>query len=208
MRRRVLLSLALSAVLFQGCAGIGRDECQVADWRMVGLEDGAQGAPPDAIGRYRKACAEHGVVPDLNAYMDGRREGLQSYCTAGNGFNVGSQGYEYAGVCPANVEHEFLDAYSSGHKLYELETAAATALDAVTYTRDSIESIKRELAGKEAALISAEVTTQERVQLALDIKDLSHQQGELEHELVQRQRELDARNRQLAKYRSRLAYNP
>src|SRR5262245_18525261 len=164
MHRRVLLSLVFTAALIQGCASIGRDECQVADWRTVGLEDGAQGAPPDAIGRYRRACAEHGITPDLDAYMQGRSEGLQSYCTPGNGFNVGSQGYDYAGVCPPEVEREFLDAYSSGHKLYELEVAANHVQERVSSTIARIDSIKRELAGKEAALISAEITAQERVQ--------------------------------------------
>jgi hypothetical protein len=52
------------------------------------------------------------------------------------------------------------------------------------------------------------MSTQDRVQLALDIKDLSRQQGALEHDLTARQREYDNRNRQLARYRSRLAYNP
>jgi outer membrane murein-binding lipoprotein Lpp len=206
MHRRVLLSLVLSVTLLQGCASISRDECQVADWRTVGMEDGAQGAPPDAISRYRKACAEHGVTPDLDVHA-GSGEGLKSYCTPGNGFNVGSQGYDYA-VCPKNVEKGFLDAYSSGHRLYELESAVNEALDGVTYTSNQIDYIKKDLAGKEAALVSGEMSTQERVQLALDIKDLSRQQGELEHELVDRQRAYDNRNRQLARYRSRLAYNP
>jgi hypothetical protein len=208
MHRRVLLSLAVVATLFQGCASIGPEECQVADWRTVGLEDGAQGLPPDAIGRYRRACAEHGIAPDLDAYMQGRSEGLQSYCAPGNGFNVGATGYGYAGVCPPEVEKEFLDAYSSGHKLYEFETAANEALNRVNNTSNQIESIKKALAGKEAALVSGEMSAQERVQLALDIKDLARQQGELEHELIDRQHELDARNRQLSRYRSRLAYNP
>ena len=192
----------------QGCASIGPDECQVADWRTVGMEDGARGATPDAISRYRVACAEHGVTPDLDAYMQGRSEGLQSYCTPGNAFNVGSQGYDYAGVCPPQAEREFLDAYSSGHKLYELETAAAQALERVNYTSNQIDYIKKELAGKEAALVSGEMAAQERVQLALDIKDLARQQGELEHDLIDRRHELDARNRQLTRYRNRLAYNP
>jgi len=208
MHRRVLLSLVLSVSLIQGCASISRDECQVADWRTVGMEDGAQGAAPDAIGRYRKACAEHGVTPDLDAYMQGRSEGLKSYCTPGNGFNVGSQGYDYAGVCPKNVEKGFLDAYSSGHRLYELESAVNEALDGVTYTSNQIDYMKKDLAAKEAALVSGEMSTQDRVQLALDIKDLSRQQGALEHDLTARQREYDNRNRQLARYRSRLAYNP
>jgi hypothetical protein len=208
MDRRLLLSVTFAVAVLQGCASIGSDECQVADWRTVGLEDGAQGASPDAIGRYRVACAEHGVVPDLDAYMQGRAEGLQSYCTPGNGFNVGAQGATYGGVCPPDAETAFLDAYSSGHRLYELESAANEAQSRVSYAHAELERLKRELAADEAALISGQITTEQRVQLALDIKDMSKRQGEIERDVVGLERELDRRNRQLARYRDRLAYNP
>ena len=208
MHRRVLLSLVFTAGLIQGCASIGRDECEVADWRTVGFEDGAQGAPPDAIARYRRACAEHDIVPDLDAYMQGRSEGLQSYCAPGNGFNVGSQGATYAGVCPPEMEAAFLDAYSSGHRLYELESAAYEAQGRVDYAHAELEQLRRDLAANEATLVSGDVTTEQRIQLALDIKDMAKRQGHLEREIVDLQRDADRRYAQLAKYRSRLAYNP
>jgi len=208
MDRRLLLSVTVAAALLQGCASMGRDECQVADWRTVGFEDGARGASPDAIGRYRSACAEHGIAPDLDAYMQGRSEGLQSYCAPGNGFNVGSQGAAYAGVCPPDMEGAFLDAYSSGHRLYELESAADEAQNRVTNAHAELEQLKQDLAAGEAALVSGQISTEERVQLALDIKDKAKRQGEIERDLVNLERELDRRNRQLAKYRARLAYNP
>jgi hypothetical protein len=208
MRGRVLFSLIFAAALIQGCASIGRDECAVADWRTVGFEDGTQGALPDAISRYRRACAEHGIVPDLNAYMNGRREGLQSYCTPGNGFNVGAQGSFYAGVCPPEMEGDFLDAYSSGHRLYELESAAYEAQSRVDQASAELEALRRNLAASEAALIAADVSTEQRVQLALDIKDMAKRQGHIERELVELQRDADRRYARLARYRNTLAYNP
>ena len=56
--------------------------------------------------------------------------------------------------------------------------------------------------------MSGQVTTEQRVQLALDIKDMAKRQGHLEREIVDLQRDADRRYAQLAKYRSRLAYNP
>ena len=206
--RRVLFSLVFAGALIQGCASIGRDECEVADWRTVGFEDGAQGALPDAIARYRRACAEHDVVPDLNAYMQGRSEGLQSYCTPGNGFNVGAQGAFYAGVCPPEMEADFLEAYSSGHRLYELESAAYEAQSRVDQANAELEALTRNLAASEAALVAADVSAEQRVQLALDIKDMAKRQGQIERELVELQRDADRRYAQLARYRNRLAYNP
>jgi hypothetical protein len=208
MHRRVLLSVVFTAALIQGCASIGRDECEVADWRMVGFEDGAQGALPDAVARYRRACAEHDIVPDLDAYMQGRSEGLKSYCAPGNGFNVGSQGATYAGVCPPEMEPAFLDAYSSGHRLYELESAAYAAQKRLDYAHAELEQLRRDLAASEATLVSGDVPTEQRVQLALDIKDMAKRQGQLERGIVELQRDADKRYAQLARYRSRLAYSP
>ncbi len=63
-----------------GCATMDKDECLVADWRLVGFQDGAQGKSAAAIGTYREDCASYRVVPDLDAYQAGRREGLLQYC--------------------------------------------------------------------------------------------------------------------------------
>ena len=129
-------------------------------------------------------------------------------CAPGNGFNVGSQGATYAGVCPPAMEKEFLDAYSSGHRLYELESAAYEAQSRVDYAHAELDQLRRDLAASEASLVSGQVTTEQRVQLALDIKDMAKRQGEVERSLVDLQRDADRRYAQLARYRSRLAYNP
>jgi hypothetical protein len=205
--RRLSVSV-FTLLLLQGCASIGRDECQVADWYTVGLEDGARGAAPDAIARYRKACAEHGVTPDLNAYMSGRAEGLASFCTPGSGFNVGAQGGAYAGVCPPELESAFLEAYGSGRKLYELEVAANEAEYRLASAQDELAHVRKTIAGKQAALVAGEATTEERLQMALDIRDLARREEELARGLGGLEREVEKRNKQLAKYRSRVAYNP
>lgn len=208
MSLRRLSATVFALVLLQGCASIGREECQVADWYTVGLEDGARGAQPDAIARYRKACAEHGVTPDLNAYMSGRAEGLTAYCTPGSGFNTGAQGGAYAGVCPPELEGAFLEAYSSGRKLYELEVAANEAEYRLASARDELLHVRKAIAGKQAALVAGEATAEERLQMALDIRDLARREEELERGLGALEREAEKRNKQLARYRSRVAYNP
>ena len=48
------------------------------DWRTVGYQDGVNGFAGDRIGRYRNACSEHGVTPDLTQYQAGRDQGLHS----------------------------------------------------------------------------------------------------------------------------------
>ncbi len=63
-----LLFNAFIMLLVTGCATMDKSECEQADWRIIGLEDGAEGRPVSYIGRHRKACAEYGIKPNLALY--------------------------------------------------------------------------------------------------------------------------------------------
>ncbi|MGD2167496.1 MAG: DUF2799 domain-containing protein, partial [Gammaproteobacteria bacterium] len=106
-----------------GCAGLSEEQCLSMDWRTVGFEDGARGRPVQSIGNYRQACGEYGVTADLDEYRAGHADGIEAYCRPTRGFEAGRSGSRYHGVCPADSEAEFLEAYSSGRQLYELESA-------------------------------------------------------------------------------------
>ena len=84
------------------------EECLTADWRAIGYEDGAQGQNPDYFGERRKACAEHGITADFDAYLVGRAEGLALFCRPPNGYRLGVRDYNYSGVCPVELEDAFL----------------------------------------------------------------------------------------------------
>ena len=107
MQPKLLFTLSASILLISGCATMGKDECLTSNWRSIGYEDGARGYPPERIGNHRKACAKHSVSPDLQAYQAGRAEGLQAFCQPHKGFQLGSRGGNYAGVCPAELEPDF-----------------------------------------------------------------------------------------------------
>ena len=67
----------IAAIIFvSGCASLSKEECQTADWRTIGYEDGVQGRPEARIGEHRKACAEHGVALELETYRSGWDEGV------------------------------------------------------------------------------------------------------------------------------------
>ena len=76
MRKAAIAAMCL-ALGIAGCASMSKNECVMVDWRTIGYEDGVAGRAGDQIGRYRKACADHGVAPDLGAYQAGRAEGLR-----------------------------------------------------------------------------------------------------------------------------------
>ena len=94
--------LAILMVL-AGCASLGKEECLNADWRTIGYEDGTRGYSGSRIASHRKACAKHGVTPDLDQYEEGRLLGLREYCTPRNGYRLGTMGKGYNGVCPSDL---------------------------------------------------------------------------------------------------------
>ena len=178
---RGLLLLALAGL--NGCASMSGDECMATDWRTVGYEDGMRGYSGDRIGNYRKACAKHGVTPDLDAYQAGRAEGLMEYCQPSRGFSVGSAGGRYHGVCQVDKEADFLDAYNVGYHLYTLRSNVNQASSSIASKERELKRINDQIDAKEAALISDETTADQRVVLLMDLKNLAERTGELETEI-------------------------
>lgn len=166
-----------------GCASMSSDECMTSDWAAIGYEDGARGYTTDRISSRRKACAKHGVTLDFAAYQSGREQGLIEYCQPGRGFTVGSNGARYNGVCSVDLEADFLEAYNAGYHLYTLRSNVNRANSAINSKQNELERIHDEMREREASLISEETTTEERVLLLVDLKDLSERTGQLEAEI-------------------------
>jgi hypothetical protein len=208
MKSSALGSLIAAVLLLQGCAStMSEDECVYVDWRTVGYEDGARGEPAHRLGQHRKACAEHAVAPNLEAYQAGRREGLKEFCQPGNGFQVGSAGHAYAGSCPTELEEDFLAAYKAGHKLHDLESRLADINRQIAYRERAIDQTETELTAKETTVISDDASVQERAQALFAAKDLVERKEQLEDErnaLIKSRKRVENK---LVKYRNSLAYN-
>ena len=182
------LNLVWIALVFgglAGCATMSSDECLTVDWTTIGYEDGVRGYAADRIGKHRKACAKHGVTPDFAAYQSGRDQGLVEYCQPSRGFNIGSSGGRYNGVCSVDLEADFLDAYKAGYHLYTLKSNVNRANSAIHSKEHELGQIDEEILEKEVALISDATTTEERIALLLDLKALSERTGQLEAEIRQ-----------------------
>lgn len=206
MSLRNLILILTGALALQGCAGgMSKEECLVADWYAIGYEDGSRGAAPDTIGQHRKACAEHGVAPNMQAYEQGRNKGLSLYCQPSRGFNLGARGYGYAGVCPRMLEPEFLAAYNSGRKLYELESTVNYTNRQLEAKKKYLKDIKHIMIDTAAALISDETTPEDRVHLLAESHDLATKHGELEAEIEALEQDRLVQEDELAKYREQLA---
>ena len=159
------------------------EECANSDWHSIGYEDGSRGYTTEKFSSRRKACAKHGVTADFQAYQEGRDEGLVEYCQPARGYNLGVNGGTYRGVCDVALEEEFLDAYRVGSQLYTLRSNVNNANSRIYYKEAELERIEDKIRAKEAELISDDVTTEQRVLLLADLKELSERTGELEAEI-------------------------
>lgn len=195
----------LVLMILSGCATMSGDECVTSDWHAIGFEDGSRGHTSGRLSERRKACAKHGVTPDFDEYQAGRKEGLVEFCQPSRGFNLGTSGGQYHGVCSAHNEGRFLDAYNSGYHLYNLRSNVNSAnyrINANKHEQDETQALIR---AKEAALIAKDTPTEERIILIADLKDLSERSGQLEAEMYQLIEDRAAYAQQLQTYEAVLA---
>ena len=208
MNSRLAGFLSIAVMLgLSGCASMSADECTMSDWRTIGFEDGAQGYTADRLGNHRKACAKHGVAPDFDAYQTGRSEGLRQYCQPSRGFNLGAGGGRYNGVCPGDMEPDFVDAFNTGHQLYNLRSSVNSANYQISAKRSELERSEKRVIEAELLLIARDTTTEERILLLAELKDLSERTGQLEAEIVELTEDRVIYEQQLAAYEETIAGN-
>jgi hypothetical protein len=181
--RSGVILLAIIVAGLSGCATMSGDECMTSDWSAIGYEDGARGYTTDRLANRRKACAKHGVTPDFAAYQSGRDQGLVEYCQPSRGFNVGSNGGRYNGVCSVNLEADFLDAYNTGHHLYSLRSSVNRANSSIKSKEHELDEIEDALLQNGIDIIASETTQEERILLLADMKNMAERTGQLEAEI-------------------------
>jgi Protein of unknown function (DUF2799) len=196
------LLIALSTLLLGACAAkMSKDECRTVDWRTVGYEDGVAGQPGDRIGEHRRACAEYGVTPDLNAYLAGRTAGLREYCQPHNGYRAGANGYTYFDTCPADLAEAFEIAYDEGRALYVRERRVTDTEEQIEARRREIRRLEDRVAESAFDVIDATSTAEERTQAVLDTKQAAERIGRLKSEITELEKERARYQAELDAYR-------
>jgi len=175
-----LILLAIVSAGLSGCVTMSAAECVAGDWAAIGYEDGSLGYSIERHAKYRKACAKHGVTPDFAAYQDGRDRGLIEYCQPRRGFDVGSQGGRYNGVCSVDLEADFLDAYNVGYHLYSLRSNVSHASASITSKEDELDRIADQLLQHGVTILSDETTAEERVIIVAQMRHLAERTGKLQ----------------------------
>ena len=196
------LALACGLLLLAGCASkMSKDECRTVDWRTVGYEDGVAGQPGDRIGEHRRACAEHGVTPNLDAYLAGRTAGLREYCQPHNAYRAGANGYTYFDTCPADLAPAFVKAYDEGRALYVRERKVAETDELIEQKRREIRRLEDRVAESAFDVIDTNATPEQRAQGVLDTKQAAERIGQLKAEITQLEQERARYQAELDAYR-------
>ncbi|MEL6359502.1 MAG: DUF2799 domain-containing protein [Pseudomonadota bacterium] len=118
---------------------MSENECASADWSSIGFQDGVNGVLKERFDERAARCAEFGFGADREGYRLGWADGVNALCNRGSGFAYGEEGKAYRGVCPREMEPEFLTGFVSGKRVYVLRQAVEQAQGAVTSAEASID---------------------------------------------------------------------
>ena len=206
MPRSIITLVAISLALAACTSGMDSAECVTADWQAIGYEDGAQGQGAGSFGARRKACAEHGVTPDFQAYMAGRDKGLTQFCRPQNGYQLGKKGYRYSGVCPVELEPEFQAAHTTGFGLYQRRVTVSRIGKRLRKNKRRADKIEIELVEKTAQLISTGIEITRRATIGVEIKQLAEEKVELKFKISELEREYDVAKQVYEEYRHLFAF--
>ena len=186
------LGLALSGLVvaaifvvfaLQSCATLSEEDCLTIDWGVLGETDGQLGQPLSELNRYRRDCAEYGVVPDSRAYTEGRERGLAVFCTESNGYREGRNGAADRLVCPAALEPGFRRGYDLGHAVHVALTDLRASNDAIGSARAEIEQLEYDIADHRESIRSDDLDAEDRKDLNDEIDSMERHIKELEKDI-------------------------
>jgi len=202
------ISAAALVLTCAGCAGMSAEECLTADWRAIGYEDGARGAPVSAVSQRRRVCADKaGVTVDMGAYMDGRDTGLALFCRPANGYAVGARGGTYNGACAGPGERDFAAAFEAGRRLFTLERRVAVIEADIARAQRDLDALAEDIALAEADLVAPETPHADRIVILAEIKTLSEERGNIETAVIAIHRDHVRAVEALDAYRAFIAAN-
>jgi len=185
------------------CAtGMSQDECAAADWRAVGENDGLYGETTEKFDARAERCREFGFPADIAAWRLGYDTGLSTYCTPQGGFDAGSAGQTYRGVCASEFEPAFLEEFNIGSRLFALNREYDEALTAYDDAIAALDKHQRNLRGAINRRQDPVLSHEDR-EIARQDEEFNRRELErLEYDLPMLEREVDQTHGGLDDYRA------
>lgn len=158
----ILAAVAVCGALVAGCETLNEDQCRAGDWEGIGYTDGANGRQPDRFGDHVKACSQYQITPDQQGYLRGRDRGLPAYCNPERGFLEGRQGHSYGGVCPVQLERDFVAGYDDGRVVWDSQQRVDRAESDISTAQSRWDQADRYLRENERRLNDPNLSDEER----------------------------------------------
>ena len=95
--------------------------CKNINTYKLGRLDVSKGKTTEEFNGTLRECARYGLELNQKEYERGRKEELQIFCSYDKGYEFGTKGKKYMGICPEESAKGFLEGYQKGDKkcLYE-----------------------------------------------------------------------------------------
>ena len=103
------------------------------------------------------------------------------------------------------MEPDFVAAFNSGHRLYSLRSSVNSTNYQIAAKRAELENSKVRITEAELGLIARETTTENRIMLLAELKDLAERTGQLEAEIISLVEDRVIYEQQLAAYEETIA---
>lgn len=204
------LAIVITAVGLGSCATLDQEECLAGNWSEIGFVDGVEGTPMSRLGRHADACAKYGVVPDLPSYAAGRDRGLRSYCTVEIGFYEGRTGDDYEGVCPPQLEPDFLLGFADGELVRAVDQMVSFARGDHMRALERVRDLTGEMEAEENLLADDSLNDEERESIRTRIHRLQDDRDHAYADIRWAEREEDRAEREMMDLRARFVsfYGP
>ncbi len=202
-----VLVFAAAALGLSGCAtGPIMDvaQCQTADWKQIGYQDGATGHDASRYAARDQACMTAGYPGKSELYLAGHAEGVRAFCTPQNGFRAGVDGRSYGGQCPPDLDPQFRNAYRDGRDIYDATSALRSVESSLNSLRDERDRIERKIAMNEGGLAMQGIPPAEAERIRNELFRLRNERNRVDNDMRDREREYRWRSDDLSRLRYRI----
>jgi hypothetical protein len=108
-------ALLLTSLLIS-CSQFDREECKTVDWVELGREQARLGRPYRTVENFKTICDKYDIKVNEIMFRDGYNQGVKTYCSYHNGYELGVTNKDYHNICPKDLEYEFLMGYNKGKR--------------------------------------------------------------------------------------------
>lgn len=113
--KKIIFTFLILSPLTAFTASFKASDCQSTNWEHQGKLDGEQGKKIDLLYSYIKKCDKANTPFSADLYRKGREEGLYTYCSNQNAYNMGFKKTSvHKDVCAATMFPEFQTYYNRG----------------------------------------------------------------------------------------------